>query len=198
MVLWEYATAVAGAELGVNPFDQPNVESAKVAARELLTAPAQKTRVEDSLEGLSVFTSAPATAPASLSGIPSLLGELAGPHGYIALCVFGPRESVDLWRGCADALERATGRPVTVGFGPRFLHSTGQLHKGGAPEGVFLHIIQTPQAELEIPGRDFDFWQLLLAQAHGDAEVLARSGQPVLSLTGDASDVTRVREALQN
>ena len=198
MVLWEYATAVAGAELGVNPFDQPNVESAKVAARELLTAPTQETRVEDSLEGLSVFTSAPATAPASLSSIPSLLGELAGPHGYIALCVFGPRESAHLWRGCADALERATGRPVTVGFGPRFLHSTGQLHKGGAPEGVFLHIIQTPQAELEIPGRDFDFWQLLLAQAHGDAEVLARSGQPVLSLTGEASDVTRVREALQN
>ena len=198
MVLWEFATAVAGAELGVNPFDQPNVESAKVAARELLSSPTQETRNEESLEGVSVFCAGRASTPESLSGIPVQLRDLAGPHGYIALCVFGPREHTHLWRECADALEHKTGRPVTVGFGPRFLHSTGQLHKGGAPEGVFLQIIQTPLVELDIPGRDFDFWQLLLAQAHGDADVLARSGQPVLSLTGDASGVTRVREALQN
>ena len=86
---------------------------------------------------------------------------------------------------------------MTIGFGPRFLHSTGQLHKGGAPEGVFLQIIATPHTEVEIPGRDFGFSELLLSQAHGDARVLVGTGQPVISMTGSPEQVARLVEALR-
>jgi hypothetical protein len=196
IILWEYATAIACAEIGVNPFDQPNVESAKVAARELLESPTEETRKEISLEGLSVFLDPPAPALRALTDLPSVLGSLAGGRGYIALCVFAPRNAEASWRECARQLEFSTGRPVTVGFGPRFLHSTGQLHKGGAPEGVFLQIIQTTDIEVEIPGRNFDFWQLLKSQAHGDARVVVDSGQPVLSLTGNRDDMSRLQKAL--
>jgi glucose-6-phosphate isomerase len=97
-----------------------------------------------------------------------------------------------------DRLEQSTGRPVTLGFGPRFLHSTGQLHKGGAPEGVFLQVIATPEAPVDIPGRGFDFGELLQSQAHGDARVLVATGQPVISLTGSHDDIDRLRAALRS
>jgi len=197
MILWEYATAVACAEIGVNPFDQPNVESAKVAARELLESSAVAERDEVDLEGLSLFAHPPAPGLATLADVPSVLGSLAGDRGYIALCVFAPREAEESWRECAGQLEHRTGRPVTVGFGPRFLHSTGQLHKGGAPEGVFLQVIQSTETEVAIPGRDFGFWQLLKSQAHGDARVLSESGQPVISVTGNRDDVSRLQQALR-
>lgn len=196
MVVWEYATAIACAQIGVNPFDQPNVESAKVAARELLEAPSGEVRPEHELEGLSLFAAPARPVLQSLSGIPELLGEAAGPRGYIALCVFAPRADEERWRGCAHGLERVTGRPVTLGFGPRFLHSTGQLHKGGAPEGVFLQVIQASDTSVPIPGRDFDFWSLLESQAHGDARVLAETGQPVISLTGARNDLARAIESM--
>lgn len=196
MMVWEYATAVACAQLGVNPFDQPNVESAKVVARELLDSTALETRPETAWEGLSLFAQPPLPTLRELDDIPQLLGSLAGDRGYIALCVFAPRSSDELWRACAHRLEQTTGRPVTLGFGPRFLHSTGQLHKGGAPEGVFLQVIATSNATVDIPGRDFDFWQLMRSQAHGDARVLGTTGQPVLSVTGAPEDVERLRAAL--
>jgi len=198
MMVWEYATAVACARLGVNPFDQPNVESAKVAARELLESTVAQARPELPLDGLSLFAEPPLRTVQHLGDIPQLLGTLAGTRGYIALCVFAPRASYGLWRECADRLEQSTGRPVTLGFGPRFLHSTGQLHKGGAPEGVFLQVIATPETPVDIPGRGFDFGELLQSQAHGDARVLVATGQPVISLTGSHDDIDRLRAALRS
>jgi glucose-6-phosphate isomerase len=197
MILWEYATAVACAEIGVNPFDQPNVESAKIAARELLESASVASREEEDFDGLSVFARPLLPTLESLSEIPDFLGRLAGERGYIALCVFAPRTSQSLWREVGHSIERASGRPVTIGFGPRFLHSTGQLHKGGAPEGVFLQIIATTNTEVEIPGRDFGFSELLLSQAHGDARVLIGTGQPVISMTGSMENVARLVQALR-
>jgi glucose-6-phosphate isomerase len=75
-----------------------------------------------------------------------------------------------------------TGRPTTFGWGPRFLHSTGQFHKGGPAEGVYLQITSTPKEDLAIPGRDFTFGDFIAAQAGGDAAVLAQHGRPVLQL----------------
>jgi glucose-6-phosphate isomerase len=196
MMVWEYATAVACAQLGVNPFDQPNVESAKVAARELLDSTAAEARPEIAFDGLSLYATPPFPKAQKLSDLPQLLGALAGARGYIALCVFAPRSSDEEWRECAHHLEETTGRPVTLGFGPRFLHSTGQFHKGGTPEGVFLQIIATSDTTVDIPGRNFDFWELVQSQAHGDARVLVATGQPVISLTGSDADVDRLRPAL--
>ncbi|HEV8012810.1 MAG TPA: glucose-6-phosphate isomerase [Pontimonas sp.] len=196
MLVWEYATAIACAQIEVNPFDQPNVESAKVAARELLESPQVEGRLEKPLDDLSLFAEPAHRGLQAVSDIPELLKDLAGERGYIALCIFAPRGTEGRWRKCAHALEHRTGRPVTLGFGPRFLHSTGQLHKGGAPEGVFLQVIETSATSVTIPGRDFDFWALLESQAHGDARVLAETGQPVISLTGTNDDVDRVMATL--
>jgi len=82
-----------------------------------------------------------------------------------------------------DLIAARSGRPVTFGWGPRFLHSTGQFHKGGTPVGVFLQLTQTPQNDLAIPDRPFTFGELIEAQASGDASVLVDHGRPVLTLT---------------
>jgi glucose-6-phosphate isomerase len=82
-----------------------------------------------------------------------------------------------------DLLAARAGRPVTFGWGPRFLHSTGQFHKGGPAVGVFLQITETPAEDLAIPDRPFTFGELIAAQASGDASVLAEHGRPVLTLT---------------
>jgi glucose-6-phosphate isomerase len=118
-------------------------------------------------------------------------------RSYGAFCVFGDHGLVEPWNDARRSVESATGRPITVGFGPRFLHSTGQLHKGGPPEGVFLQVIQTPDSSLSIPGRDFDLGTLLVAQAHGDAQVLADAGLAVLSITATSQQLPRLWEALK-
>jgi glucose-6-phosphate isomerase len=185
MLLWEHAVAVAGRLLGINPFDQPNVESAKNAARGLLdsTPASQPPAFEDS--GIEVRASA-----GLLDGVSSvdeaverLLGRL-GEDGYLAVMAYLDREgrASQILDGVRDGLARRTGRPVTFGWGPRFLHSTGQYHKGGPANGVFLQITGTPTAAVQIPGRDFDFATLISAQAAGDARVLAETGRPVLRL----------------
>ncbi len=84
--------------------------------------------------------------------------------------------------GVRDALAVRTGRPVTFGWGPRFLHSTGQYHKGGPPTGVFLQVTGQPEADLAVPDRPFTFHEFLTAQAVGDGQVLAGHGRPVLRL----------------
>lgn len=197
-LLWEYATAIAGWVLKINPFDQPNVESAKAASRALLEALPEPEAPAFVDEGIEVRGDS-----ALLDGLTSVADAVAAlesavpAHGYIAVMAYLNREAHAPLSTVRSAIARRTGRPTTFGWGPRFLHSTGQLHKGGEPVGVFLQITGTFAQDLEIPDRPFSFAQLISAQAGGDAAVLAEHGRPVLRLNlTDKSQVARITALL--
>ncbi|GAB3250532.1 glucose-6-phosphate isomerase [Arthrobacter pigmenti] len=183
LLAWEYATAVAGRLLEINPFDQPDVEAAKEAARGLLEARPGQTGasfVDGAVEvrgdeaWLGNSDSLDAALRALIEQLPS--------DGYLSIQAYFDRIT---WSGLdeiRDPLARTSGRPVTFGWGPRFLHSTGQFHKGGPAVGVFLQITADADADLPIPARPFTFGELISAQAAGDAKVLAEHGRPVLRL----------------
>lgn len=183
LLLWEFATAVAGRLLGINPFDQPDVEAAKKAARGLLDEspepiPAAFTDGSVEVRGTDGLL---AEADSVFGALQSLVRAL-GPDGYLSVQAYLNRESPDGLEDLRSPLATATGRPVTFGWGPRFLHSTGQFHKGGPAIGAYLQITGTPSTDQAIPGRDFSFGELITAQAAGDAQVLADHGRPVLRL----------------
>jgi len=183
LLTWEYATAIAGRILGINPFDQPDVESAKVATRALLDNRPEPTAplfVENSVEvrGTSEF----ATTTDIHSAVDALLATL-GADGYLSIQAYVDRAHNTVLEELRDLLAQRAGRPVTFGWGPRFLHSTGQFHKGGPAIGVFLQITSVAAEDLAIPDRPFTFGQLIQSQAAGDASVLAEHGRPVLTLT---------------
>ncbi|WMY77309.1 glucose-6-phosphate isomerase [Citricoccus sp. I39-566] len=188
LILWEFATAVASRILGINPFDQPDVEAAKTAARGLLDA-------TDSTSGTpepgTVIGAVQVTGPADvvqaggggdLAAVLDAVARLVPAHGYLAVQAYLDRLGYTELEVLRVALASRSGRPVTFGWGPRFLHSTGQYHKGGAPEGVFLQITADSDLDLDIPGRPFTFGRLLSAQAAGDASVLREHGRPVIRL----------------
>ncbi|MGV1034952.1 MAG: glucose-6-phosphate isomerase [Microbacteriaceae bacterium] len=198
-MVWEYATAVAGRILGINPFDQPDVESAKSAARELLDAPPAPAPAAFVSGGIEV-RGTPSVIGASSdleSAIEVLLEELPS-DGYLSVHAYLDRNRFAELAAVRDALAARSGRPVTFGWGPRFLHSTGQFHKGGPKNGVFLQITERYQEDQLIPGRPFSFGQLIGAQASGDAKVLAAHGLPVLTLTltNAAQQLDDLRNAL--
>jgi glucose-6-phosphate isomerase len=184
-LVWETAVAVAGRLLGINPFDQPDVESAKAAARGLLDAqpePEPPRFVDGSVQVRS--------GDDLLDGVDSLTGAVdavlsrLGDDGYVAVMAYlDPEEAGDLY-AVRDTLAQRSHRPVTFGWGPRFLHSTGQYHKGGPPKGVFIQVTgdQTGPQDVDIPDRPFTFGTLIAAQADGDAHVLAEHGRPILRL----------------
>ena len=155
---WEFATAVAGSILGINPFDQPDVQAAKDRTAALLR---------------DAKDADPATEPEG--SLDELLGA-AEPPQYVAIQAF-----IDPAReGELDPLVhrvRETGCIVTKGLGPRYLHSTGQLHKGGPPSILAVQVVDDFGEELEIPGRDFGFRRLIAAQAAGDLEALKERGR---------------------
>ncbi|MBN2177094.1 MAG: glucose-6-phosphate isomerase [Demequinaceae bacterium] len=198
-LVWEYATAIACRILGVGPFDQPDVESAKVAARSMLDAspePEPVAFVDDGIEvrATSGLLDGVTTVEAAVSALEAQLS----PMGYLAVMAYLDREEFAGLAGVREPIAARTGRPITFGWGPRFLHSTGQLHKGGQPVGVFLQITGTFEEDLPIPGRPFTFGALIAAQAAGDANVLGKDhGRPVLRLNlTDRSQVERVRSVL--
>ncbi len=179
-LLWETAVAVAGRELGINPFDQPDVESAKQAARTFLTdAAGSAEQPAFSGSGIAAFGTSASTLGAAVE---ELLAHVDPDHGYIAIQAYLDRFGHPAYADLRDLLAARTGRPVTFGWGPRFLHSTGQLHKGGPTTGVFLQITDTPAHDLEVPGREFTFGTFIAAQSAGDAHVLREHGRPVLRL----------------
>ncbi|GAA3279308.1 glucose-6-phosphate isomerase [Paenarthrobacter aurescens] len=182
MFVWEFATSVAGILLGINPFDQPDVEAAKVAARGLLDARPEPTPAAFT-DGAVEVRGGEWLGNASTAGeaVQALLGQL-GADGYLSVQAYLDRISHAPLEGIRDELASVTGRPVTFGWGPRFLHSTGQFHKGGPAIGVFLQVTAASSTDLEIPDRPFTFGQLIAAQASGDAQVLEGHGRPVLRL----------------
>ncbi|HJS47941.1 MAG TPA: bifunctional transaldolase/phosoglucose isomerase, partial [Gemmatimonadales bacterium] len=193
-VRWEVATAIAGSVLGINPFDQPDVEASKVATRELTEAyertgelPAEAPLFEGN--GLQLFTDA-ANAAAIRAGLPddSLAGWLAahlgrlGEGDYFALLAWLRRTG-----GHTAVLQALRHRvrdrkrvATCLGFGPRFLHSTGQAYKGGPATGVFLQVTCEDAEDLPVPGRRYTFGVVKAAQAAGDFRVLAARGRRVL------------------
>jgi glucose-6-phosphate isomerase len=117
------------------------------------------------------------------SAVHELIQELPA-DGYLSIHAYADREAgsgLEKLRGMLDSL--TGGRPVTFGWAPRFLHSTGQYHKGGPAQGVFLQIIELAEADRAVPGRPYTFGTLIAAQARGDAQVLADHLRPVLTLT---------------
>jgi transaldolase/glucose-6-phosphate isomerase len=158
---WEFGVAVAGSILGINPFDQPDVQAAKDKTQEILDA-GRDPQVEP--EG----------------SVEELLAE-ARPGNYLAVLAYvNPTpEAASRLAGLAERAGQATGCVVTTGFGPRYLHSTGQLHKGGPNTGVFLQVVDDTGDELKIPGRPFGFRRLIRAQAAGDFESLRARGRRV-------------------
>ena len=186
LLLWEVATAVAGRILGINPFDQPDVESAKNAARGLLEATSVKPDPaafkDGAIEVRSLGGDWLGDAKTVASALDSLFSVLDPQHGYVAIMAYLDRLGDAPLAGARRVIAGRTKRPTTFGWGPRFLHSTGQYHKGGPATGVYLQITAAPQEDLAIPGREFTFGDFISAQAGGDAQVLADHGRPVLRL----------------
>ena len=201
LLLWEAATAVAGRLLGINPFDQPDVESAKQAARGLLEQPGTAVEAPALTDGAvevralgGAWLDDAATLDAALQALLSQVPE----NGYVAVMAYLDRVADASLAAVRRDLAQRTGRPTTFGWGPRFLHSTGQFHKGGPATGVYLQITATPRQDLAVPGREFTFGQFIAAQAAGDAQVLAARGRPVLRLhlTDHDAGLARVVAAL--
>jgi len=187
---WEIATATAGWLLGINPFDEPNVQQAKDATRALLDAHARERRLpapapDATIDDVRWSLSEPARA--ALSGAPATsFLQAVRPHDYVALLAYLPPED-DTWHGPLQALRAAiaerTGCATTLGYGPRYLHSTGQLHKGGADNGVFVVVTADGVDDLDVPGDAYSFGVLETAQAIGDFQSLERAGRRALFLT---------------
>jgi hypothetical protein len=163
-VRWEVATAIAGAVLGIDPFDQPNVEEAKENTRRLL----ETMDASDASDGSTL-------APAAV-GVAELRRHLTRlkPNGYVGLQAYiAPTPERDAaFAAMRTLLRNGTGRATTLGYGPRFLHSTGQLHKGGPATGWFLQLTAGHPADRPIPGWPYTFGQLIDAQALGDFQTL--------------------------
>jgi glucose-6-phosphate isomerase len=186
MLLWEVATAAAGRILGINPFDQPDVESAKKATRGLLEATDPKPDPAAFIDGFIQVRALGGNwlsdATTIASAVDSLLSQLDPQNGYVSIMAYLDRLTDTSLAQARRAIANSTEAPTTFGWGPRFLHSTGQYHKGGPATGVYLQITAAPHQDLAIPGRSFTFGDFITAQADGDAQVLADRGRPVLRL----------------
>lgn len=190
-VRWELATAAAGMILEIDPFDQPDVQEAKDATRALLDVyrrdgalPQPAPLVAE--PGIAAYADAAALGdtPVNVDGALSALLATARAGDYFALLAYLPADpaTVELLQSLRGFVRDRTGMAATLGFGPRFLHSTGQLHKGGPDTGLFLQITAEPRRDLPIPGWQESFGTLIAAQAAGDLAALQRRGRRVLRL----------------
>lgn len=185
--LWEMATAFAGWRLGINPFDQPNVQESKDATKALLKKYEEEQKLDEqkalARDGqLSVYAGDEGNAsPASTTVAEALHAHLrkTKPGDYVALLAYVEEtpETESLLKIIRTSVREATGCATTVGFGPRFLHSTGQLHKGGPDSGVFIQITAPDKIDFAVPGEPYTFSILKDAQALGDFQSLLAHGR---------------------
>ena len=186
VLLWEVATAALGRLMGIDPFNQPDVESAKAAAREALGGgPGQDdARPVPGMPGTALLAAPGDAAPESAAEIVAALRAAVPAGGYLAIQAYldpGGDAAPEL-SALRDRLARVLGVPVALGWGPSYLHSVGQLHKGGPALGAFLQLSDDAAPELPIPGSEQGFGALIAAQARGDRTVLAERGRPVVAL----------------
>ena len=196
-IIWEWVTALVGAALEIDPFNQPNVTEAKEQTSALLkewsgllpvfTAPHADGAVEIFGEGEDVASS----LRTFIQGI--------HPHGYVAIMAYLDRKDEAKISEIRALLSAKIGKPVTFGWGPRFLHSTGQFHKGGQQNGSFLQITGTPATDIAIPGQIFGFKTLVAAQALGDGKALASRKYPLLrfNLINRSAGIAQLLEAIK-
>jgi glucose-6-phosphate isomerase len=184
---WEIATATAGLLLGINPFDEPNVQQAKDATRALLDTYRERRSLpipEANASAAGVTFTLSAAAQDGLGGADATsFLRLAGRGDYVAVLAYLPPDNASLAQPLLDfraAAGAATTCATMFGFGPRYLHSIGQLHKGGANNGVFVIFVADCGEDLPVPGEPFSFGVLELAQAIGDFQSLDRTGRRAL------------------
>jgi glucose-6-phosphate isomerase len=195
-IIWEWVTALVGAALEIDPFNQPNVTEAKAQTSALLeewsgllptfTAPHTDGAVEIFGDGEDVTKA----LRAFIQGV--------HPDGYVAIMAYLDRKDEAKISEIRALLSAKIGKPVTFGWGPRFLHSTGQFHKGGQQNGSFLQITGTPATDIAIPGQVFGFKTLVAAQALGDGKALASRKYPLLrfNLTNRSAGIDQLLEAV--
>lgn len=166
-ILWEWVTALLGFLLRVDPFDQPDVQATKSKTAEVLSDVASLT---------------PSESATSIDQLATAISDRSKGRRYIAICAFlDPRRDRSIME-LQKLLARRYRMPVAFGWGPRFLHSTGQFHKGGLHEGLFISITSKTKSQIKIPDRDFGFDSLILAQAWGDRMALVERGNPVIQI----------------
>ena len=179
-LLWEIATAAAGAILAIDPFDQPNVQAAKTMTKEILAKLAKG--------NVPAEVAAPILASAELEVKLETLGQdvysLLESNDYLAILpyVYPDAQTEKALLALRDKVMNKTKRAVLFGYGPRYLHSTGQLHKGDGNNGVFLILSAEPASDIKIPGQAYTFGQLCNAQALGDYQALQEKGRRVIKL----------------
>jgi transaldolase/glucose-6-phosphate isomerase len=209
---WEIATAVLGAVLRINPFDEPNVQESKDNTRQVLEEYARagdrdlpRSDPAASDDGLALYMDGTTGAMLRDGGdgsVPGLVAALVGraqPTQYVAIMAYIRRseEHDRLLTELRKAVRDATRTATTVGYGPRFLHSTGQLHKGGPPTGIFLQITCEDDVDIDIPGSKLGFSVLKQSQALGDMQALQSRKRPVVSVhleddvTGNLRDLVK-------
>ena len=205
---WEFATALAGHLLGIDPFDQPNVAESKNNTKALLAGPdeggdttTQPHTVEGPIEVYVADTpvAQPLAAATDVATVLRGLVESIPEDGYLAVLAYLDRTADTRVTELREMLARETTRPVTFGWGPRYLHSTGQYHKGGPRNGVFLQLTGDASRDLSIPEQTYTFATLQRAQARGDLEALTRRDRPAvrLHLRDRRAGLAALVEALQ-
>ncbi|MCB0077345.1 MAG: hypothetical protein KDD73_07940 [Anaerolineales bacterium] len=191
--IWEFATAVAGVVLGINPFDEPNVTESKTNSKKLLA----QFEAEGTLpEPEAVLAQAGVALSGSVTGdsVTTALAHFVdgvGAGDYLAIMAYLPMTEANerALRRLQNAIRDRSHAATTLGFGPRFLHSTGQYHKGGPAQGHFIQIVAEERGEpLPIPDQPFDFGTLVAAQALGDLEALQSRDYPTLRLALSGGD----------
>jgi hypothetical protein len=204
------ATAIAGHRLGIHPFDQPNVESAKVAAREMVDAFSRHGKLPElkpSLESSGIRVYSAQKAKSLTEALGAFLNKRAR-GAYIAVQAYlQPTDETDAaLQSLRLKLRAHTGLATTIGFGPRFLHSTGQLHKGDAGKGLFIQLTNDKPVDAAIPDdvksdkSSMSFGVLIAAQALGDRQALLDAGRAVIRFhLGEdaASDIAKLADTLQ-
>jgi hypothetical protein len=183
-VRWEIVAAAAGAVLGIDPFDQPNVAESKDNTRRLLRVYVSDGRLPDVAAGPDGRRPTAAVGDDGLAAAVRELLDAVRPGDYVSLQAYLPptEQHQRILQGVRLHLRDRLRVATTLGYGPRFLHSTGQLHKGGKPSGVFVQLTCTAPQDVAIPGQPYTFGLLEQAQARGDLEALSSRGLRVLSV----------------